>query len=338
MKRFTATIIALTLIPLPGCVGQGNKQYSKTYYDVFDTVTTLTAQAKSEAEFNQTADQLHAELLKYHKLFDIYNVYPGTVNLYIINETANIAPVSADKRIIELLLDCKAAYSATSGKINAAMGSVLQLWHEARASGLAAPEYAILPDQSQLEMAATHTDFDSVIIDTEASTVYFSDPLVQLDVGAIAKGWATQKVAETAPEGWLLNVGGNVCATGPKADASPWTVAIQDPSDPNAYLLKLSINGGCVATSGDYQRTYLVDGKLYHHIIDPETLYPSEYWRSVSVVCDDSGLADALSTALFILPQEEGQKLLEQCGAEAMWLDGAGNRFYSPGFEAMIRT
>ena len=93
-----------------------------------------------------------------------------------------------------------------------------------------------------------------------------------------------------------------------------------------------------VVTSGDYQRYFVVDGKVYHHIIDPDTLLPGTFWRSVTIVCADSGLADALSTALFLLPLEEGQMLLEKCGAEAMWVDADGNQFYSPGFHALIRT
>ena len=99
------------------------------------------------------------------------------------------------------------------------------------------------------------------------------------------------------------------------------------------YLLK-----GAVVTSGDYQRTYRVEGKSYHHIIDPNTLYPSTLWRSVTILCDDSGLADALSTALFLLPLEEGQALLEKTGAQAMWVNREGELFYSPGFQDNIRT
>jgi thiamine biosynthesis lipoprotein len=81
-----------------------------------------------------------------------------------------------------------------------------------------------------------------------------------------------------------------------------------------------------------------VDGKAYHHIIDPITLQPGTYWRSVTIVCEDSGLADALSTALFLMPQAEGQALLDQLGAMAMWVDQDGKISYSPGFEAIIKT
>ena len=81
-----------------------------------------------------------------------------------------------------------------------------------------------------------------------------------------------------------------------------------------------------------------MDGKAYHHIIDPETLYPGEYWRSVTIVCADSGTADALSTALFLLPQSEGQTLLDRYDAEAMWVGADGEILYSDGFEKLIRT
>ena len=178
-----------------------------------------------------------------------------------------------------------------------------------------------------------------MVLNEAESTVYITDPGLQLDVGAVAKGWSVQRVSETAPAGLLISVGGNVSATGPKDDAgTPWVVGVQNPDGGESFLHTLYLTKGSVVTSGDYQRAYRVDGKLYHHIIDPQTLYPSEYWRSVTVVSSDSGLADALSTALFLLPLEEGQKLLEPLGAQAMWVDREGNLFYSPGFEKLIRT
>ncbi len=342
-KRIGCLLILASLL-LTGCAGTAEtepelKQYSATFLTLFDTVTTIVGKADSEEAFRETAQAVHDELLVYHQFFDIYNEYDGLNNLKTVNDNAGVAPVEVDEKIIDLLLDCKAYYELTGGKVNAAMGSVLSLWHEARNDGLDDPQNAYLPDQNALEEAALHTSFDSVIIDEEASTVYISDPEVRLDVGAVAKGWSAQRVCESAPEGLLISVGGNVCATGPKDDTgTPWVVGIQDPDGGDSYLHTLYVTYGSVVTSGDYQRAYWVDGKVYHHIIDPETLYPSEYWRSVTILCADSGLADALSTALFLLPLEEGLALLEKSGAEAMWVDQSGEMFYSPGFEENIRT
>jgi thiamine biosynthesis lipoprotein len=305
---------------------------------LFDTVTTILGPGETEAAFQQQAQQIHDDLLVYHQLFDIYKEYEGINNLKTLNDKAALAPVQVDRAIIELLLDCKQYYALTDGRVNVAMGSVLQLWHEARNDGIRDPANAALPDPEALNRAAEHTDPEDLIIDEVKSTVYFADPQLRLDVGAIAKGWATQAVAEKAPSGMLISVGGNVCATGPKtADGTPWVIGIQDP-DGGDNLHTVYLSGGTVVTSGDYQRTYTVQGKRYHHIIDPDTRMPGTYWRSVSVVCNDSALADALSTALFLLPLEEGTALAEKCGVKVFWVDENAQEFMTPDFESIIRT
>ncbi len=335
--------LALALCLLTGCtaggIGPAPKIYEATFLTLFDTVTTIKGAAASQDAFAETAQAIHDELQYYHQLFDIYHSYQGISNLKTVNDQAGIAPVQVDKAIIDLLTDCQDYYQLTGGKVNVAMGSVLQLWHIARSEGLEDPANAKLPDRQALEAAAKHTGIDSIVINRASGTVYLADPEARLDVGAVAKGWAAQRAAENAPAGLLLSVGGNVCATGPKAQDSPWVIGVRDPAgSASDYLHTLYVSGGSVVTSGDYQRAYLVDGTLYHHIIDPETLMPSQYWRSVTVLCQDSGLADALSTALFLLPLDQGQALLDRCEAEAMWVDGQGNCYYSPGFRKNIRT
>ena len=337
MKRWLALMLAAALL-LSGCGIKQPETRQAVYLDVFDTVTTLSAVGLSERDFQQTAEKIHETLLHYHRLFDIYNDYEGLNNLKTVNDQAGVAPVEVDGDIIRLLRECREFYDATGGKVNVAMGGVLALWHDARTAGLDDPANAALPDRAALEHAAAHMDFDAVVIDEDASTVFISDPETRLDVGAVAKGWSAQRAAESAPEGLLISVGGNVCVTGPKTEeGDPWVVGIQNP-DGGDYLHTVCVTGGSVVTSGDYQRTYLVDGESYHHIIDPETLMPARYWRSVTVVCADSGIADALSTALFLLPQDEGQALLTRYSAEAMWLDADGGEFFSPGFREILRT
>ena len=337
MRRCLAIGLILSLL-LTGCAQPGKKgQYQAAYLDVFDTVTSITAQAESEDAFREQAEKIHDRLLRCHQLFDIYNDYAGLNNLKTVNDNAGIAPVKVDGEIIRLLQDCRAYYELTDHAVNAAMGSVLQLWHEARTAGLENPEQAALPEDTALKNAAAHTDWAAVEIDEEAGTVYLSDPELRLDVGAVAKGWSAQRAAEAAPEGFLISVGGNVCATGPKDNSgTPWVVGITDPDGGADYLHTLYDTDSAIVTSGDYQRYYVVGGVRYHHIIDPETLYPAGRFRSVTVICGDSGLADALSTALFVLPREEGEALAQSCGAEAMWVDTEGNCFYTPGFSNWI--
>ena len=334
MRKRIITLFLLISILFTACTfPTENKPKTVTYLDLFDTVTTVMG---SGEHFSEAAQNIHDSLLFYHRLFDIYHNYEGINNLKTVNDQAGIAPVTVDPAIIQLLQDCKNYYTRTDGKVNAAMGSILRLWHDARTAAAEDPENARLPDLAALEEAAAHIDFNCVIIDEENSTVYISDPKTSLDVGAIAKGWAAQKVAEAAPANMLISIGGNVCITGPKnTDGAPWVIGIQDPRDESRYLHRLSMIKDSVVTSGDYQRAYSVDGTLYHHIIDPETAMPGTLWRSVTVICPDSGLADALSTALFLLPLEEGQALAQSFRVEALWVNAAGEEFMTHGFRQL---
>ena len=341
MKRVCAAVVLCAL--LCGCAAApageegGQKRYEASFLTLFDTVTTMVGYADSQETFTAQAQQIHDELLEYHQLYDIYNDYDGMNNLKTVNDNAGIAPVEVDARILDMLEFSRELYEETGGRVNVAMGGVLSLWHDAREAGIEDPANAYLPDQDALEEAASHADWSNVVIDEEAGTVYLADPDMSLDVGAIAKGYAVERVCETAPAGMLISVGGNVRATGPKPDGSPWVVGIENP-DGGDFLHTLYVEDSSVVTSGDYQRYYLVDGQRYHHIIDPDTLYPATRWRSVSILCADSGIADSLSTALFTLSQEDGQKLLDAFDAEALWMTQDGALLYCPGFQAMVRT
>ena len=342
MRRILTALLCAGCL-LTGCAApapsqEGPRQYQATFLTLFDTVTTILGYAESEEAFQEKAQAIHDELLEYHQLFDIYNEYEGVVNLKVVNDQAGAAPVAVDSRILDMLEDCKEYYALTDGKVNVAMGSVLSLWHDAREEGVTYPDRAALPEEQALEEASHHCSMDDVILDEQAGTVYFADPQLKLDVGAVAKGWSVQQVCAGIEEGMLVSVGGNVCATGPKPTGADWVVGVQSPEGGDDYLHTLNISTGSVVTSGDYQRYYIVDGVRYHHIIDPDTRMPARYWRAVTIVCPDSGLADCLSTALFLLDQEQGQALLDKTGALALWVGLDGTLYYSPGFQDYIRT
>ena len=339
-KRKLLSLILIFTLSVCACAPAEpeRKQYTASFLTLFDTVTTIVGRAESEEAFQEKAQRIHDELLYYHQLFDIYNSYEGMNNLKTVNDQAGIAPVVVDRAVIDLLADSKEYYSLTNGRVNIAMGSVLSLWHDARSDGEDDPLNAYLPEEAKLLEASDHTSIDDIVIDFQASTVYLADPQMRLDVGAVAKGWSAQRVAESLESGLLISVGGNVCATGPKdAEGTPWVIGIDNP-DGEGYLHTVYVSQGSVVTSGDYQRWYIVGDTLYHHIIDPDTLYPARYWKSVTIICEDSGLADALSTALFLLSYEEGLAVLAQCDAEALWMDQDGNLFYSTGFRDLIKT
>lgn len=341
--------LLLLIVILISAVMEANKpkeRFAVNYMDVFDTVTQVIGYGDKQADVQEKADKLKERLVYYHKLFDIYNSYDGINNLYTINAKAGEEPVVVDKELIELLQFSIELYDTTKGQTNIAMGSVLRLWHDYRTDGIDNPGSASLPPMEKLEAAAEHTDINKIIIDEEASTVYLEDPEMSLDVGSIGKGYAVQKVAEYAKElGYdniVLSVGGNIAAVGPALDGKgtkDWKFGIQNPDleSEESFFLKVGLSNASLVTSGDYQRFYTVDGKEYCHIIDPDTLMPADYFKSVSVIINDSGMADALSTALFNMSYEEGLELINSLeNAEAVWYFEDGSIHYSENFEDYI--
>ena len=307
-------------------------KFQTVYLDLFDTVTVVSGYAKSQAAFDKVAAQIHDELLEYHQDYDIYNEYPGRNNLATVNaHPGETVPVS--DRILDLLRLGQAVYDQTGGAVNIAMGSVLYLWHQARES-----EPHVLPDEGALRDAAKHCDISDLRL--EDGTVTLLDEKMRLDVGAIAKGYATEQVARGLEaqglSGYLLSVGGNVRTVGRKPDGSGWVIGVEDPDEGGALLLTLNVEAGSVVTSGDYQRYFVVDGVRYCHIIDPQTLFPATRYSGVTIFGPDSGQADALSTALFLLPQEEGAALLPE-GYGALWADPEENLTATPLFRSAVR-
>ncbi|MCR5195147.1 MAG: FAD:protein FMN transferase [Pseudobutyrivibrio sp.] len=319
-------------------------KYTATFLDIFDTRTEIVGYAHNETEFSNQAEIIKERLVFYNNLYDIYNDYDGLNNIKTINDNAGIAPVEVDEEIINLLKFSKDMYKKTNGKVNVAMGSVLSIWHEYREYGSDNPERASLPNMAELQAANEHVNIDDVIIDEEAKTVYLADPEMSLDVGSTGKGYAVQRVMdycrEQGMDNILLSLGGNISGLGTRIDGTQFRIAIQNPdlSSSEEYIEKVDINDGqCVVSSGDYQRYYVVDDKVYCHIINPDTLFPSETFAAVSILTDDSGAADALSTAVYNMTLEEGMEFVNSLdNVEAMWVYHDGTKVYSEHFEESI--
>ena len=291
---------------------------------------------EEKENFDENVSLVENMLSRYHRLYDIYHDYTES-NLKTVNGNAGVSAVKVAPEIIDLLLYSKEVYRMTGGEVNVMMGAVLRLWHAARAAG----DY--VPTEDDLKTAAEHTSIDSLVIDEAAGTVYISDPYASLDVGAVAKGYATEKIAEALEErgalGYSLNIGGNIRLIGEKSESDPsWTVGITNPDKNSAeYAAMLKLSDTSLVTSGDYERTYTVGGVDYHHIIDRDTLYPSTHFSSVSIVTADSALADALSTALFCMSEAEGCTLISELGGvEVLWIDRDGRVTMTDGMSALL--
>ncbi|MBQ6823686.1 MAG: FAD:protein FMN transferase, partial [Clostridia bacterium] len=235
MKRIVAVLLIAALLPGLVSCKKTKKKYTDYCFDYFDTVTTLVGYADSKEEFDAVCTEIKGLLKEYHQLYDIYKRYDGVNNLCTVNDLHDGAhrPVQVDRRILDLLTYAKELYQVTGGKMNVAMGSVLSIWHYYRTEGIDHPDQAQLPPMDKLQEAAKHTDIEKLILNEQQGTVFLADPAMLLDVGAIAKGYATEQVAQYLEAkgigGYLLNVGGNVRCVGMRADGEPWSIGLENP-------------------------------------------------------------------------------------------------------------
>ena len=340
MKLFKSLIslcaIIGLLVILTGCPTVANREESQkplglVNFTLFDTVSYVYSYAGDSTEVvEERANAVFGVLAEYHALFDIYYEHSGVTNLKMLNQNAGGEPMKVDSKLIDFLLYAKELYTLTGGEMNIMMGSVLSLWHDAREGG------SSIPSEEALSEAALHTSIDLLEIDVENQTVRISDPKASIDVGALGKGYATERAAEylesIGATSYVLNIGGNIRIIGTKPDGSGWKTGIKNPQNPSTYSKYLIFSNTSCVTSGNYERYYTVNGERYHHIIDKDTLMPSDFFSSVTILTSDSGLADALSTALFSMSYEDGLEIINKIGGvEVVWITTDGTIYTTDG-------
>ncbi len=351
MRRMLSLLLAaaLTLCALTACGKKEPAVEKRTavFYDVFDTVVSMISYQESAEDFDWMVEYAKQRYTQLDHYYDIYTSYEGLNNLRTVNENAGIAPVKVDREIIDLLEFALDFQENCNGRMNICMGSVLKLWHEAREAFDMDGE-GWLPDPESLREAAEHTDPANLVIDRENMTVYISDPDMSIDVGAVAKGYATELVARELSEkydNFAISAGGNVrCHGTPKDGRSRWQIGITNPMVDDDYRM---IGGNIevadfdrdmsLVCSGGYQRFMVVDGIRYHHIVSPDTLYPVEYYAGVAIMTPDSALADALSTAVFLMDPTEAIPFVDSLeDVECVLTLPDGTDLYSAGAERML--
>ena len=292
------------------------QEFSKNvfYMDTYINIKIYTNDKDGANKALEEADKIYKD---YHELTDRYNIYEGIVNPYAISNSL-LESIERpqyrelDPRLYDLIKIGKEYHDKTNGLFNINMGHVIDVWKKYREKGIS------IPTIEELKSAGSISINDVVLTDNEIQINLYPN----IDLGAIAKGHATQKVADYLKEQgfdkFLINAGGNVI-TGNHYNNGEYKIGIENPDDIGSIYQIIKGNNIVITTSGSYQRYYEFEGNRYHHIIDPNTLFPSNYFKSVTIINNDGTVGEVLSTTLFLMSIEQGLEFIKDYDAEAIW-------------------
>lgn len=315
MRWNRASICALLMAVCMLLAGCQPRQLTQSAY-ALDTYCTVTLQGGEQS----TLDSAMGLLSYYDNLFSATR--PGS-DIYRLNH-AQGQPVAVNQETYELLAFCIQLHELTGGAFDITLYPVSQLWDFKGGD-------AALPDPEALDRALALRGVDRIHL-LPSGQVQLSDG-AQVDLGGVAKGYIGMRMAEQigqdgAVASGVLDLGGNIQCMGKKTDGAPFVVGVKDPLQPERLMGRLQAPGGmAVVTSGVYERGFDLDGVRYHHLLDPQTGYPAQSGlAAVTVVCADGAMADALSTALFVLGEERALELLGRLeGVEALLVRADGS-------------
>ena len=298
LLRAAALCICSIVCLLAGCAKPSPEKVSAVGF-YLDTVINISVYGVTQ----QVVDDALSKCGEYERILS--KTVEGS-DVWRINH-AQGAPVQVSEHTRTILETAQTVSAASDGAFDVTIAPASALWDfqvEAPAP----------PDAKELFQAAALTDYTKLKLEGDTVTLPAG---MQIDLGGIAKGYIADEIADycraQGVKSGILNFGGNVVVIGTKPDGSDWRVGVQDPDQPTGEpLFALPVADGSVVTSGNYERFFLFDGVRYHHILDPKTGWPVQNeLSSVTILTKSSMLADAYSTACYVLGLEEGMKLVE---------------------------
>ncbi len=321
MKKATLRILCLLLclafaMPFASCQREERQEKNFFLMDTPITVTLYTDKKTAEPIFNSC----RAILSELDALWSRTKT-DSDVGRFNTSETAH----SLDPRTASLIAKAMDVSQKTSGAFDITVAPVVNLWQQSEETGT-------LPTDSELQTALSLVGSQNLTISDKTLTK--TEKNVQIDLGGIGKGAAISVLisylkACNGVRGGLVSFGSNVAVFGEKPDGKPFRIALKNPKNESGYAGVLHLQDGeILSVSGDYERYYTIDGEKYHHILDPQTGYPAQSGLcSVAVICSDGALADALSTALFVMGEENARAFYESnvYDFEAVFIDENGN-------------
>ncbi|MBI4949696.1 MAG: FAD:protein FMN transferase [Deltaproteobacteria bacterium] len=246
-----------------------------------------------------------------------------------VNRSAGIGPVAVPDEVFKIITDAVLISEASGGAFDVTWASMRGLW-------LFTPGNERLPSKDEVDGRLGLVDYRNIVLDPAKKTVYLKMRGMAIGLGAIAKGYAVDRamkqIASSGIKDAIVKAGGDMRVQGRGPDGGSWKIGIRDPRDKDRLIATLEVSNVSISTSGDYERSFIKDGVLYHHIMDPKTGYPARGTRSVTILGPDTETTDALSTAVFVLGPEAGMGLIKSLkGVEALIVDSNGRIHSSPG-------
>lgn len=288
----------------------------------FGTILTITLYGSDEEKLKEITETSFDEC---ERLENIFSAKLSGSELSRLNEQAALEPVEVSDELMYLIKEALAYNRLSDGALDMSIGKLVNMW------GIGTENQRV-PDAEELRPYMNADGCSSIIIDEENNTVFYNSDLVNIDLGAIAKGYAADCIKQyicnnmDAPYG-ILDFGGNIMTIGQKGDGSSWNIGITNPKSPSQVYGVVSVKDMCVVTSGNYERYFIENGVRYHHILNPLTGYPADTGIiSSTIIGDNSMQCDALSTACYILGVDKSLELIDSMeGVEAVFIDNDGN-------------
>ena len=304
------------------------KEYSRKFFYI-DTYIYVKIYSNNSNKANKLLDDVENIYKEYHQLSDRYNSYKNVKNIYYIkNNKEKSEYIKIDKKLYNLIKYGLEQQDNTNNLIDIGMGNVIDIWKNYRDNGYG------LPTKEELKIAKANQK--KIIL--KDGKIKNNHP--NIDLGCISKGYTTKIVGEYLKkkkiDKYLINAGGNVLV-GNNIKNKDYTIGIENPDQKDDIFTIVKGNNISVVTSGGYERFYEYEGKKYSHIIDPHSLYPTDYMKSVTIITKDSAYAGILSTALFLMNIEDGKKYIEKLdNVEAIWYTNDNKIIYSTGAKKYI--
>lgn len=301
-KLIFFSILLALLIFLSACNNNSDLPEASDNAFLMDTLV----QMRAHGEMSDLAVEESMDRIK--EIEELMSKTIESSDIYQLNHNPQ-TKLEINSSTMEVLKRSKEFAVMTEGDFDPTIGALVELW------GIGSSDAAV-PSEAELETALASTGYQH--LNLESNSAEITRPGVKLDLGAIAKGYAADEVKKIVQkhdiEHAFVNLGGNVLVIGNKVDGSPWKIGIQDPREGRGNVMAIvDAIDLTIVTSGNYERYFEENGKLYHHILDPKTGYPSENnLLSVSIISKNSFDADALSTAIYVMGLERGMKFIEE--------------------------